>query len=214
MSFDPRSHYQNTGAAERYDDVRFRSLSGRVFQWADRKSMLAVIADLNPGMIVLDAPCGTGRMSRLFLEKGLKVIGGDISGQMMAVARKRTGEIKGDIAFCRMDLTGLPLQDSAVASAFSIRFLPHIPPAERVLMLRELRRVTRKWVVISVSVSSPWHRLRRKIRDWLGLPKSVRYPATLREIEAELQQSGLTAVRKIWTFPILSEQLLLVCQRS
>jgi SAM-dependent methyltransferase len=150
----------------------------------------------------------------LFLEKGLKVIGGDISGQMMAVARKRTGEIKGDIAFCRMDLTGLPLQDSAVASAFSIRFLPHIPPAERVLMLRELRRVTRKWVVISVSVSSPWHRLRRKIRDWLGLPKSVRYPATLREIEAELQQSGLTAVRKIWTFPILSEQLLLVCQRS
>ncbi len=214
MSFDPRSHYQNTGAAERYDDVRFRSMSGRVFQWADRKSLLAVIADLNPGMIVLDAPCGTGRMSRLFLEKGLKVIGGDISGQMMAVARKRTGEIKGDIAFCRMDLTGLPLQDSAVASAFSIRFLPHIPPAERVLMLRELRRVTRKWVVISVSVSSPWHRLRRKIRDWLGLPKSVRYPATLREIEAELQQSGLTAVRKIWTFPILSEQLLLVCQRS
>jgi ubiquinone/menaquinone biosynthesis C-methylase UbiE len=214
MSFDPRSHYQDISAAERYDDVRFRSLSGRVFQLADRKSMLAVIADLNPGMTVLDAPCGTGRMSRLFLEKGLKVIGGDISGQMMTVARKRIGEIKGDIAFCRMDLTRLPLQDSAVASAFSIRFLPHIQPSERVLMLRELRRVARKWVVISVSVSSPWHRLRRKIRDWLGLPKSVRYPATLREIERELQQSGLTVVRKIWTFPILSEQLLLVCQKS
>jgi hypothetical protein len=63
MSFDPRSHYQNTGAAERYDDVRFRSMSGRVFQWADRKSLLAVIADLNPGLIVLDAPCGTGPLS-------------------------------------------------------------------------------------------------------------------------------------------------------
>ena len=214
MSFDPRSHYQDIAAAERYDEVRFRSLSGRVFQWADRQSMLAVLTELTPGMTILDAPCGTGRMSRLFLEKGLKVIGGDVSAQMMAVARKRLGDTKGEIGFCRMDLTRLPLQDASVAGAFSIRFLPHIKPSERVLMLRELRRVARKWVVISISVSSPWHRLRRKIRDWLGLPKSVRYPATLREIEAELQQSGLTIARKIWTFPILSEQVLLVCHKS
>jgi ubiquinone/menaquinone biosynthesis C-methylase UbiE len=213
MSFDPRAHYQDIAAAERYDEVRFRSLSGRVFQWADRQSMLEVIAELTPGMTVLDAPCGTGRMSRLFLEKGLKVIGGDISAQMMTVARKRLGDTKGEIKFCRMDLTRLPLQDASVAGAFSIRFLPHIQPSERVLMLRELRRVARKWVVISISVSSPWHRLRRKVRDWLGLPKSVRHPATLSEIEAELQQAGLTIVRKIWTFPILSEQLLLICQK-
>ncbi len=214
MSFDPRTHYQDIAAAERYDDVRFRSLSGRVFHWADRRCMLAAMRDLLPGMTILDSPCGTGRISRIFLERGLKVIGGDISGQMMAVARKRISDIKGEIAFCRMDLTRLPLRDSAVAGAFSIRFLPHIQPSERVLMLRELRRVARNLVVISVSVSSPWHRLRRKIRDWLGLPKSVRYPATLHDIEAELQQSGLTIVRKIWTFPILSEQVLLVCQKS
>jgi ubiquinone/menaquinone biosynthesis C-methylase UbiE len=214
MSFDPRTHYQDTVAAERYDDARFRSLSGRVFQWADRRSMLTVIQELAPGATILDAPCGTGRMSRLFLEKGLKVIGGDISGQMMAVARRRIGATNGKIVFCRMDLTRLPLRDAAVAGVFSIRFLPHIPPAERILMLSELRRVARQWVVISVSISSPWHRLRRKIRDGLGLPKSVRYPVTVHDIESELRQAGLTIRRRIWTFPILSEQVLLVCQKS
>ena len=214
MSFDPRTHYQDVGAAERYDDERFRSLSGRIFQWADKRSILNVIKGLAPGAMILDAPCGTGRISRLFLENGLKVIGGDISGQMMAVARKRTGGVKGEITFCRMDLTRLPLRDGAVTGAFSIRFLPHIPPAERILMLGELRRISRQWVVISVSISNPWHRLRRKIRDSLGLPKPVRYPVTLREIETELHQAGLSIVRKAWTFPILSEQLLLICKKS
>lgn len=214
MSFDPRTHYQDSAAAERYDDVRFRSLSGRVFQWADRRSLLMALSDLLPGSTVLDAPCGTGRMSRIFLERGLKVIGGDISGQMMTVARRRLAAGKGEIAFCRMDLTRVPLQDGAVTGAFSIRFLPHIQPAERISMLRELRRVARDWVIVSVSVSNPWHRLRRKIRDLLGLPKSVRYPATLREIECELQQAGLILCRKISTFPVLSEQLLLVCRKS
>lgn len=176
--------------------------------------MLAAIQNLPPGAKILDAPCGTGRMSRLFLQRGFNVIGGDISGQMMAVARKRIGGIKGEIAFCRMDLTKLPLRDAAVTGAFSIRFLPHIQPAERILMLGELRRVARTRVVVSVSISSPWHRLRRKLREWLGLPKPVRYPVSLGEIEAELGQAGLKIVRKIWTFPILSEQILLVCEKA
>lgn len=214
MSFDPRTHYQDAGAAERYDDERFRSLSGRIFHWADKRSILNAAQDLAPGAMILDAPCGTGRISRLFLQHGLKVIGGDISGQMMAVARKRTSGLNGEMTFCRMDLTRVPLRDGAVSGAFSIRFLPHIPPSERILMLGELRRISRKWVVISVSIANPWHRLRRKIRDWLGLPKPVRYPVTFRDIESELRQAGLRIVRKSWTFPILSEQILLVCEKS
>ena len=79
MSFDPRTHYQDVSAAERYDDERFRSLSGRIFQWADKRSILNAMTDLAPGAVILDAPCGTGRMSRLFLENGLIVIVGDIS---------------------------------------------------------------------------------------------------------------------------------------
>jgi ubiquinone/menaquinone biosynthesis C-methylase UbiE len=213
MSFDPRTHYQDVSAAERYDDERFRSLSGRIFQWADKRSILNAMTDLAPGAVILDAPCGTGRISSLFLENGLKVIGGDISGQMMAVARKRLSGAKGGINFCRMDLTRLPLRDDAVTGAFSIRFLPHIPSSERILMLSELRRISQKWVVISVSISNPWHRLRRKIRDWLRLPKPVRYPVTLQGIEMELDQAGLRIVRKAWTFPILSEQILLVCRK-
>jgi ubiquinone/menaquinone biosynthesis C-methylase UbiE len=214
MSFDVRTHYQEPETARRYDAERFSSLSGRVFRLAERRALRRALALLPAGARVLDAPCGTGRLLPLFLDAGLRPIGGDISGEMIAVARQRTSGARPPVRFSRMDFTDLPLADGAVQATFSIRFLPHIPADERLRMLREFRRVSQRWVIISLSISTPWHRLRRRIKAWLGHPKPVRHPVTAGALREELRRVGLREVRRWWTFPILSEQVLVLCERA
>lgn len=212
MAFDPRTEYQDQEVAALYEARRFGSLSGKLFQWAERRSLERVLARLPEGARILDAPCGTGRIVYQFLRHGLRVIGGDISAEMLAVARQRILEWngRGSVLLSRMDLARIPLPDTSVIASFSIRFLPHIPPSERVQFLREFRRVTRQWVVISFSISTPWHRLRRRMKALLGHPKPVRYPVTNRALMDELRLAGLREIRRYRTFPILSEQVIVV----
>ena len=214
MAFDPRTHYQDHRTAEEYDRERFSSLSGKVFQWAERRSLEQIVRRLPRGSRILDAPCGTGRLLDLFLRLDLTVVCADISAEMLAVARSRTLQWNGRISFSRMDLNQIPLADRSVAATFSIRFLPHIPPDERALMLREFRRVSQSWVVLSLSLSTPWHRFRRRIKRWLGHSAPVRHPVTSEALAVELRQAGLREVRRVWTCPLLSEQVLVACERG
>ena len=214
MSFDPRTEYQDLETAEQYDQKRFNNISGRIFQWAERKVLQRIVRELPPGSLVLDAPCGTGRLLPLYLGEGYRTLGVDISGEMIQVARRRTAKWNGKTNFSRMDFIQIPLVDGSVDTVFSIRFLPHFPPEERVQMLKEFCRVSHNRVVISVSLSNDWMRFRRKIKEWLGHDKPVRNPVTLENIHAELKQAGLREVERFWTLPMLSEQIIIVCQKG
>ena len=213
MSFDPKKDYQDANVAERYDAERFSSLSGKVFQWAERRAIRGVLKSLPSGGRAVDAPCGTGRLSDLLLRRGWRTFACDISAEMLGVARRRNGGRTGSIRFSRMDCTEMALASQSVSAVFSIRFLVHIAPAERIKMLREFRRVTDRWVVISMSLSTPWHRVRRRIKSWLGHPKPVRYPVTNKALTEELREAGLREIRRVWAFPILSEEVFVVCER-
>jgi ubiquinone/menaquinone biosynthesis C-methylase UbiE len=214
MTFDPRTEYQDLETAEQYDGKRFNSVSGRLFQWAERRVLQHITKRLSPGALVLDAPCGTGRLLPLYLSEGFRILGVDISGEMIQVARRRTAQWNGRTNFSRMDFVQIPLIDSSVDTVFSIRFLPHFSPPERVRMLREFCRVSRDRVVISLSVSNSWMRFRRKIKEWLGHDKPVRNPVTLESMHAELKQAGLREVERFWTVPVLSEQIIVVCEKN
>lgn len=213
MSFDLTKHYQDPEVAERYDAERFASLSGRVFQWAERRAIRRILRSLPDNARVLDAPCGTGRLSDLLIRRGWKTIACDVSAEMLGVAKRRTAQWSDSICFSRMNFLEMGLADRAVTAVFTIRFLVHIAPEDRLRMLREFRRVTERWVVMSMSLSTPWHRLRRRIKQLLGHPKPVRHPVTNHALADELRQAGLREVRRVWTFPVLSEEVLVVCER-
>ncbi len=213
MSFDPRREYQDATVAERYDAERFNSLAGKIFQWAERRAIGGVLRSLPGKGRAVDVPCGTGRLSDLLLRRGWQTFACDISAEMLGVARRRNGGQPGRIRFSRMDCADMALASQSVSAVFSIRFLVHIAPGERIKMLREFRRVTDRWVVISMSLSTPWHRVRRRIKSWLGHQRAIRYPVTSSALAEELREGGLREIRRIWTFPILSEEVFVVCER-
>ncbi len=156
---EPRSdtikwYYQNPQVAGSYDGDRFTSLAGRTLNGLERRALAAALAETTTGghtPLVLDAPCGTGRITEWLLELGCRVIGADIAGPMLAVARSRCARFGDRVAFVQADLEGLALPDRCVDLVTCIRLFHHITTEQRARILKELARVTRNGVIVNMS---------------------------------------------------------------
>jgi SAM-dependent methyltransferase len=88
---------------------------------------------------VLDAGCGTGRMSRYLAERGCLVEGVDLSASMIAIARRDHR----DLTFTVGSLTDLPYPDGHFAGVLLWYSTIHTPPAGQARLFAEARRVLR-----------------------------------------------------------------------
>ena len=99
--------------------------------------------------VVLDVPCGTGRMVPTVTGRSLRYVGGDISLAMIGEARQAadTGLLLG---FVNADAGRLPFADNAVDCVIVWRLLHHVrEPEVRMSILREAARVSRQQVFLS-----------------------------------------------------------------
>jgi SAM-dependent methyltransferase len=66
------------------------------------------LGGLQPGMSVLDAPCGHGRIANRLAERGLRVTGLDASSLFLEVARKDAADRGVDVEYVEGDLREIP----------------------------------------------------------------------------------------------------------
>jgi SAM-dependent methyltransferase len=103
-------------------------------------AVMAAFADelveiVRPGDRVLDVACGTGIVARRAAARGAKVVGADLNGQMLAVARAAEPAIE----WIEADATALPFPDGAFDAVLCQQGLQFMPdPAAAVT---EMRRV-------------------------------------------------------------------------
>lgn len=87
---------------------------------------------------VLDAGCGTGRETRIFHDKGTRVVGVDISKGLLEVARRENPGIE----FIEANFTELPLESQSFDGVWSHASLVHLETIEEVrAALSEFNRV-------------------------------------------------------------------------
>jgi SAM-dependent methyltransferase len=99
------------------------------------------VVGLGAGRRVLDAPCGAGRHARAFVKRGMKVVGVDLSRDLLAAARSQSTPAERH-QWVRADIRALPLQASAfdmVVNIFS-SFGYFFDEAENWQVLAELVR--------------------------------------------------------------------------
>ena len=103
---------------------------------------------LPPGRAtVLDAGCGTGRDCRWFEERGMDVLGVDLSSGLLNEAR---GVCRGRLV--QGDLRALPFAKNSVDGVWSCASLVHLPIADVSEALGQFRSVLRPGGALFVSV--------------------------------------------------------------
>lgn len=166
------------------------------------------ISGVKRGDTVLDVCTGTGSQALAFGRKGYDVTGVDISPDMLRVARKRNRyrNVRFDIA----DATRLPFGDKQFDVATISLALHDMPREVRPGVLEEMKRVSKRIVVIDYNV--PDNRLLR----WLYVSFTALYELgyyrdfTRQNIRELLQQQGLKVVRE--DYPVARFVRISVCE--
>lgn len=107
---------------------------------------------------ILDFGTGVGNsiphLRRFF--PGASLAGGDVSRRSLEVAERR---FPGQARFVALEGDALPFQAGSFDLLFSACVFHHIPPAEHVRWLSELRRVARPGALLAVFEHNPWNPL-------------------------------------------------------
>jgi ubiquinone/menaquinone biosynthesis C-methylase UbiE len=143
---------------ERYEQW-FTTPIGKLVKAKEAELVLRLL-DLKPGEKILDAGCGTGIFTLDYLERGVEVVGLDISRPMLRMAGAKAADYPFDAI--RGDMLYLPFKEGAFDRVVSVTALEFIADGRRAIA--ELFRVTRpggRVVVATLNSLSPWAARRR-----------------------------------------------------
>ncbi len=197
--------YATASDAENYRDRRFgRSRHGRQVDAAERRLVGRLIGDLGVVGPVLDAPCGAGRFLPILACGGRDCTGVDVSAEMLGLAHRAAADEGVPWRVAMADARRLPFADGWFELALSMRLLHRVrTEAERVAVLRELARVSGRWVLFSFYNRLSWRGLRDGLRG--------RYPGETRAaIRREVADAGMRVEQFLPVGP-LARQTLVLC---
>jgi ubiquinone/menaquinone biosynthesis C-methylase UbiE len=204
----PGEHWRRPDVAQMYDDGRFDNLKGRLYRWREERVIELALRRLPRGGTVLDAACGTGRITALLQRNGLRATGTDISLAMMAVAHRRLASLGYEVPLVESSVERLPYPDQSFDAATCVGLLMHLDADVRVRALRELARVSRGPLVVQYGCVDVFQRLSARIT---GVPPGqVRCPVSEQEMQMDLLRSGLRPLAQSWVMRGLSSSLIVV----
>jgi SAM-dependent methyltransferase len=176
MSEGLQRHYEGDHAVD-YERVR----AGEDKWQRENQAVRELLAEggVGPTSTVLDAPVGTGRFLPLYSEIEARVVGVDLSEDMLVQSRSRLAEYPNlDASLVLGDLTRLAIDDASVDIAVCVRFMNLVDLPVARSALAELARVSGGRVIFGLRVHEAWHlrsevsyrvhlgRLARRVKSW------------------------------------------------
>lgn len=198
MDYRAKEKYQDSQVAGTYDEKRFTTWYGRMAHEREAERLGWALDRYCPESgKVLDLPCGTGRLMRVLTERRMTVLGGDISEEMLRIARKKFIETP-KVDFQVMDAERLPFEDGHFDYLTSYRLMTHLPGPVRSRVLKEMIRVTRKVLILNFHFKTlaPLALFNRLFRPANLSP----YPLSEKELRLELAgipEVELCAIRRM-----------------
>jgi ubiquinone/menaquinone biosynthesis C-methylase UbiE len=214
-----RRHYQDAQVARAYHreyagGFSLRRLSHLLVAWAERRVVRRLLAEIKTEVSRLaDIPCGTGKLLPVFAGQGLRPVEGDVSMEMMQVARKSMDARSQVVAFVRLDATCLPLRDDSLDAVVCLRLLHRVPTDIKTAILVELHRVTSKYAIVSYGRVTPLQRMRLALRYLLTSRRTVPYGISYREVDSFFRKLGWVSTRRLAILPFLSAEEIALLQK-
>ena len=196
-----RSRFQDQESAERYA-TRFERGRRRVINTREQRAVAEIFGGLPDSRSVLDVPCGAGRFQAVLSGNRREVIGMDVAVEILGFGLRRAAQAGLRGQFMAGDASRLPLRDGAVDVVFSNRLLHHITAStERLNLLREFRRVTRGYAIVSFFDYLAFGRLRAFLKSLKGRQVDYAGQPTLAEFCSECEKAGFAIAKVVPTGP-------------
>lgn len=156
---------------------------------------------------IVDIPCGSGRFFDFF-SKAKKLVLADYSISMLEVCEEKFGS-PDNVRFVQADISSIPLEDGWADLCFCMRLFHHMDNDQiRLIALKELSRVSRKFVALSFY--NPNLRFYRK--KMLG--KKIRGNfITCSHLSALAKEAGLEPVERFPKINFFTEQCLMIFRK-
>ncbi|MEJ2076853.1 MAG: class I SAM-dependent methyltransferase [Acidobacteriota bacterium] len=165
-----------------------RSLDQSLVNWLEQRIIRKFLAESRlVGESLLDVPCGYGRFWGTFADFDLRLVGIDRDPEMIQKAACSPDRNGHSHPLCG-SVFALPFEDDSFDCVTCIRLLHlRFSDLERLSILRELTRVSRRFVIISIYQPTPLHGLWRHFK---GTPDRLRF-TTSKQLSDLLLESGL-----------------------
>lgn len=169
----------------------------------------AQVDALPAGAVVVDVPCGNGRMSQWVARRPeLQLVAMDYNVQMLHGMRHREPASMLPRRV-QADVLQLPLPDRSVDLVINMRLMHHIADRPtQVAMMRELARVCRGTVVTSFWTTRSWRYVRRRM---LGKPIRC-FPIPPDAFCGVCEEAGLDVERMLPVRRWIEEQTLVIAR--
>lgn len=201
--------------ASSYDSIRFSSFKGRLYADLQKRIIRKILSGLPKGLSVLDLPCGTGRISRVLSEYTSSIVCGDISQDMLAVARQNLAPVNNKVVYRELDAEKIDFPNDSFDLVATIKLMHLLPYEIQLRVLREIVRVSKRWVIVTYAYAGgmSW------VKDYLFRKKfdeinpSSDYPRQVRDVIQECKENGCEVRGLYYTFRLFSSEVILFLEK-
>ena len=155
-------------------------------------------------------------MAEALLDDGYHIVGVDISAAMLDVAKRRLSRFGDQFTWIVADVRELAKsQPKSYDSALCARVLMHFPLEEQIAFLGGIARLTRGPVVFTQSLSTLYHRTRRKVKKMLGDTHTpAQYPITNDELKQLLKGAKLVEKFRLRPMALVTEEIIVFAEHA
>jgi ubiquinone/menaquinone biosynthesis C-methylase UbiE len=202
-----------------YHEKHRRTMGRRLSNWREQQMAAHALARAGRPAVILDLPCGTGRFWPLLARTtDQTILAADNSESMLAVAREvNPPALLERITLFQSSAFDIRLEDESVDHVFCMRLLHHITRSEdRLAILREFHRVTRRTVALSLWVDGNYKARRRRLLEARRTRKTFQNRCVLerRLIETEFRRAGFAVAAHFDFLKFYSMWRLYVLQKQ
>ena len=215
-----KERYCNTWAANRYAGYFKGSPRLQRKDRREKQCIARALAQTAPGGLVLDLPCGAGRMYPLLKDLGLNVVSADSSEYMVNHARQAVEELRPSQnqpqdRFLVADIFQTGFADNQFDAVVCNRLFHHFPePQIRQKALRELARICSGPIVVSFFSNLATDALKFYFKKYIKCkPVRDRIPIFPTSFVKDIHQSGLKIEKWLFTRPLFSMQWYVVLRQ-
>jgi SAM-dependent methyltransferase len=159
-----QAEYQTVERAAAYNHGYQRKVHKRFGTRHEWRLIRRHLDKLGHSRVILELPCGGGRITPAFADRTDFVIEADIAIGQIRYARA-TSTLATPRAWLTASAFHIPLRDNSVDGTICIRLAHHLPtPAERERLFRELMRVSRRFVIVTFFDHHSLKNLTRRLR--------------------------------------------------